>query len=515
MPIVADGVTDDAPAINAALADPTVDVLQLTGGVHAAGSAVIIPTGKSLFGSGRLRTTIKALPTFDRLVSINGVVATEEQAHAISVADLLIDGSKVGNTGFDADRIQGLMVLQSQRFSVRRVDILDVSGYGHFCRGIPGDPNAIPASGVYDDCVVAGAQICYEQMACDGVVINNCRALPGDGDISRTNHAHCVAGSRNITYRDFIGRGPASAGVELTADVGPALDRISFFNSIIEVLEESSPGQIGQGFVSDGTLGLTNLLISNSRIVAIGAAGLNLINTTGKIDGSYIEGHNIGMILHNSTLHGSDSDVFGIGLASNPHAYGISGGAELNWNGGLIAAVPGVGGNANPYTSNVIVTPTTRVNPKGGGYYLPRILPGNHGNGDTPPITIGTPQAQPWKFPIMSGRRYRLVVLGAVQQSNAAQGIKIGLRSTVAAKARGAMSIGTTQASISAIGAFGIANSFVLVPTVPVANTDQIFRADIIIVALANGEASIDIASTQTGSQALITENSGLIVLEI
>lgn len=503
-------MTDRAAELNVMLADPTVKVLELDAGTYEVASSVLVPPGKGIVGKGRAATVIKALPGFSRHVAYNTVVMAQGGIGS-RFADLTIDGAKVGNGLGTSERIVGLLLSIVRDFAVDRVDVRNCSGYGHYAGGDAQSFTA-PGSGAYRSCRGDNCEIAFEQMFCDGVLLDDCHARGGDGDIFAASWFHPLTGSKNIIYRGCSGKGKASAGIEITANVHPQ-SNIRIIDTDIEMTTA------GIAFVANGVMWTTDVLIRGSRLVSQTYLGMNPSYAKGRISDSFISGKSIGAALNNSSFDFRDCDVTGWNDGGGS-AYGISGGDKVNFDGGSITATSASGGH--PTSANVVVTPGTRISPFGGGYFFRRILPGNQGNNGTAPIVIGQPYGsrETWSFPVQKGRSYMVEIAGTVQASASTGGIAIGVRATgtvpgPVGRPRGAMRLGAAAFPIAAAGGIGAPGSFASLATVAIADSDVTLDGIFSFTATASGTVSIEIAATVAGVQALIGDGSTLIVEEI
>ena len=346
-----DGSTNIADVINAALADPMVTEVILGQGLFLVDKAIVVPSGKSLVGGGRDLTMIQAAPDFMAVSGANGVVMSEVGATGVSLADFSVDAAKLLPGGI---RLNGTYMRQATDFSVEGVDVYNATGYGQFAQGDANDFTAY-ASGTYTDCGTFNCQIGFEQMACDGIVLFECHARDGDGDLVGT-YFHPLTGSKNIIFENCTGYGYAYAGFDLIQNVQP-MENIRIINSEIRLFGG------GSALVSSGVSSVDGLYIEGSTFVSyLGRGGL-LTSATGTIVNSTFQGRAIGLEVIYSTLDLVDSntiglrDPFGAGAA-----YGVSVLADsvLNWDGGTIEARGGTG-LMYPISGSVNVTDRTAL----------------------------------------------------------------------------------------------------------------------------------------------------------
>lgn len=512
---------DRAAEINALLADPTRSVVELEAQVYPVSSSVIIPVGKSLVGKGREATRIVANPDFVMAVAgtiaQNSVIVTAQNNHGLRLQDLCVDANMVGIGGGDATRICAVIIDRCLRFSAARLNICNATAYGILARGDT-DSFTLMSSGEIRDVWSTNCQVHFEQMFCDGVLLDNVHGRGGDstkpGYIACSAGFHPVTGSRNIRVRSSSFIGKASTGVEITANVR-AMEKISFDDTEIIVEAPGGGGTGGQAFViTAGYLGVKQIRLRGSRFISKSYIGGNIKDCDLRMTDTYFEGRGGALNTNNAVVHASDCEAVGWGLAGET-PYGVSGAAEVNWDGGAITAYP----TGNTHSANVNVSPATRLSPFGGGFYFASVLSGPNGNGATPPKIVAADAPRPWTFPVKKGRRYFVSMSGRCQASVLASEICIGVRSTLlppavgpCAYASGTMSIGAVTAAISGAGGIGAAGSYLAVLATAV-DTDQPFSGNFTIIPDADGTASIEFAPGGAG-QALIQAGSSISVTE-
>ena len=269
--------TDAAPAINAALADPSIQAVILPASMNIGlASAVVIPSGKAVFGRGRHATRLFALPGFAGGAGneFNGLVCSAVLGRDVTVADLTVDAMKIGA---GPTRLNGVKMLGAGRFHDARVTAVNCSGYAHFAQ-ING---ATLASGVVTEGVALNSQIHFEPSGGDGVEYNDCESGDGDGDIDCGSWLHPLQGSRNITFRRFRGRGRAGNAIECTHNEGKEQASIFFIEPDIEVT--------GGGMVASGNARTRDALFVGGHVRAT-ALVLNLSGLTGRVLGTEFQG---------------------------------------------------------------------------------------------------------------------------------------------------------------------------------------------------------------------------------
>jgi Ca2+-binding RTX toxin-like protein len=366
---------DDAAAINAALADPDILEVVLGAGLFQLHSPIFVPSGKTLRGAGRDDTILRAEPDFSRAAGeYDGVVnslktALEPSSTGIQLYDVAVDANKLSPGGY---RMVGVFMHQSTDFVIERVDVSNATAYAHFVQGDLGAAG-VTASGRYSDIRTYNSQVHFEQMNANGVLIENAHAFVGEGDIPTEAFFHPLFGSKNITYLDVSGYGPAyggfslvSSGVygagagELAGQDNP-LENITIINADIEITGPSS------AITALGYLPVNGLNIVGSRFVSHGQIAAQLGGVTGTATDSYFEGNRLGAIFWYSgngtatDFVATDTDAIGIqSPTSAAAAFGISSaGGHVEWIGGTIEARAEL---MIPLGSpNIIVSPETQL----------------------------------------------------------------------------------------------------------------------------------------------------------
>jgi Ca2+-binding RTX toxin-like protein len=334
--------TDHAALINSALADPGVTAVVLGAGLFAVATAIVIPSGKSLTGAGSGLTTIKAAADFAPVsAQLNGIVNSEIGAAGVSVAGLTVDASKLLYDGF---RLNGVHLKQATDFTVSDVQAVNTTGYGFLAQGQEGGPDddIVWASGTFTDCAAYNCNVGFEQIYCDGVLLERCVAGDGDGDINTEAYFHALVGARNITYDSCSAYGDSLQGFSLVSSTIP-LENIRIINCDIELTR----GADGSAIVILGYLPTLNLEIVDSRFVSRGYIAARLGGVTGTVEGSTFEGQVIGIELGASgdgtmsSLVVTNSTTLGLrdpALRAGVYGLDVDPGSLLTWDGGVIEA---------------------------------------------------------------------------------------------------------------------------------------------------------------------------------
>lgn len=358
VPVIGDALSDDSQIINAVLAEPTTTVAELPAGVIGVGSVIMIPSGKMLIGAGREQTILLALPSFAQ----NVVVASTIGATGIAVQDLTIDGNRVGLGGGLQRRVNALQFSQCRRFSVRRVDVRNCTGYGHFVVGDPEfsvEPKA--GDGTWEDCRAANCEVHFEQMHAENITLINCHSRDGEGDLNCLSWFHPLLGSRDILHIGCTARGIAGAGIEATA-VQRDLHRIRFIGCDVHIRGTTT------GLVTTAGVGRTHgLELIGTRIHSDGGLGAQLHNTEAFATQSSLTGAGEGLQLRNeSSLVAVGTEILGItDAARTGTAVGVNidGSSRMRFTGGRIEA-RGPAGNSVPVygsAANAEVSETTEL----------------------------------------------------------------------------------------------------------------------------------------------------------
>jgi Ca2+-binding RTX toxin-like protein len=363
--ISADAGPDLAAIINAALADPTVTTVVLGAGTFLLDSPIIVPTGKTLTGSGRAATIIRASADFTiPSAQQNAVIVSEEQSSNITLSDFTVDAAKISPDGL---RLNGIFMRFSADFDIARIDVMNTTGYAHYAAGdlgayLSGGQLGTPASGTYQDCNTYNAQVHFEQFYADGITLTNVHARDGDGDIPTEAYFHPLVGSRNITYENSSAIGSGFLGFSLISSVLP-LENIQIINTEIEIMPPSQ----GSALISLGGLPVNGLHIEDSSFIAHEYIAFRIGGVTGTAANSYFQG---GLFALEVTTSGdgtpSDFDVtdsHALGVRDANSGIGVAGvhsdqASYLSWTGGTIEARAGL---MFPVSGAVTVSPTTQL----------------------------------------------------------------------------------------------------------------------------------------------------------
>ncbi|TMJ13068.1 MAG: hypothetical protein E6G94_12490 [Alphaproteobacteria bacterium] len=358
------GATDYSAVINAALADPNVDTVQLGAGTFLLDTPITIPSGKTLLGAGSDQTLLKADSDFFRTSAgeFDGLVNSAVGATSVTLSDFSVDGSKLSPGGF---RLHGVFMRQATDFHITNVNVSNITGYAHFAQGVPGG-GGIQASGTYENCTTTNSQVHFEQMACDGITLTNCHAFAGEADITTETFYHPLIGSKNISYIGCTGYGDAYGGFDMVSATKP-LENIKIIDCDIEITRASGT------LTALGYLPILGLEIVNSRFVSYGGIAIRIGGVTGSATNSYFQGETMAI----SFVHSGNgtpnnftvTDSVALGLrdpSTSAAAFAIaSSGGNVVWNGGVLE---GRGKIIVPLgSSNITVSADTQVIAKGYG----------------------------------------------------------------------------------------------------------------------------------------------------
>ena len=356
-----DPLDDAAFAINAALQDCASGIVVLPAGTFGIASSIVLETGKTLRGAGAGLTRIVALDSFDDTVSTNGLIYMPPDVTDVAVHDLAVDGAKIRASG-DTVRLTGFQ-MRGQRFVVERTSSSNCTGYGHFAQGDPG--GFFFASGTFRDCWSYNCQINFEQTASDGVLLENCHARDGDGDLIGT-YFHPLTQSRNITYIACSGTGNAFAGIELIADASGPMDNIRIIGCTIQML-----GAV-PALVQSGVSQVTNLQLLASSFSCVGGSGaVDMSRVEGSAVQCIFDGGAIGSDWTESVMSFTNCKSIGrVDPSGSASAYGINvtDGSSLRWSGGSLEAYGPANGRfwtSVSSDSRFIKTNDTRLVPAG------------------------------------------------------------------------------------------------------------------------------------------------------
>ncbi len=341
--------TDQAPAINTALASSTVSTVTLPAGVIWIERAVVVPANKTLVM--QQGTILRALPTFTTVGGNNsGIVLAGDRA---TVSGGAVDMNGVGSS--PSNRINGVTVNNACR-DCRRLDIevSNCTGYAVWDAGA----NALtaPPSSYNENVRTFNSQVHFEPQASDGTVYFNCHARDGTGSIPCFSYFHPLAGSRNIKYIACTAYGAASAGVDLNSNIDK-LREIHLIDCDVE-----TTGQVTALSHPAGFLGIESLRVIGGRYKS-GAIGVSLVDTTATMVGVKMEGAN-GLESTNSNIDCTGCEAVGSrdpGGGASAFGAVAFGTGQVRFNAGALTATGPVG--SAPSAGNVRVSADTNLIP--------------------------------------------------------------------------------------------------------------------------------------------------------
>lgn len=228
--LAGDGVTDDAPAINAALADPDVREVRLGGGTFAVGSQISIPSNKILSGAGRDATIIRRIPIPAPETSTHSIINAANGTTNVIVRDLTADGNRSGQ-GMDAQSRCHGVVIGSINFLIERVYVENTTGYA-FYNAAPDPGGEFQVSGIVRDCACWNFNVGFEATGdtAPGITYYDCHAHtePRDeGDlVSHGTDAcfHYYGGASNLTLIRCTADGIRSIAFNAFSNTGSMKD---------------------------------------------------------------------------------------------------------------------------------------------------------------------------------------------------------------------------------------------------------------------------------------------------
>lgn len=321
--------SDQALVINELLANPQISSVVLPIGTTNIGRSINVPSGKSLRGQGRGLSIIKVLPSFDAAAIANSAVCSGLGAANAAISDLTIDVNKVGS--ISTVRLNGVFMRRAVRFSVTDCDVWNATGYAFFAQGNTGGVES-GSSGTFRNCWAYNSMVCFEQMFCQNMLLENCHARDGDGDLIGT-YFHPLTKSANITYMNCTGIGAASVGVEFTANEGAPMRNIAITNCRFE-MSRNVPA-----LVLDGSQPVSGLQLAQSRFVCTGGSSPSAViatkcsgsavqcvfDCTGPIGSQWADGSNMRLVDCDSIARTTTAAAYGISVEGASTVYYLGG----------------------------------------------------------------------------------------------------------------------------------------------------------------------------------------------
>lgn len=347
-----DDPTNQAVAINDALADPGTNTVVLPAGVIWIEQSVVVPASKTLVMQPD--TILRALPSFTNVGDTNGgVVLAGNRAF---VQGGTIDMNKVGLGDGQDDRKNGVMTLNGCRDTVARdLVVMNCTGYGNYTAG--GDSRATPPSKYSENVTTYNCQVHHEPQASDGDVFFKCEAYDGDGDIPCGSYFHPIAGTRNCAFIQCRAVGGGAAGAEITTNVSP-MENVSFVNCDVVMNGTASAITIPAVF-DQGIVGLT---VTGGSYTSAGGQAATLRFLTDAIFTAVTFSGGA------TAIESTNSDVEFIGChasaTGSSATYGVLGlgTGQVRWNAGSITAT-GPTASTRASAGNVRVSADTQLVP--------------------------------------------------------------------------------------------------------------------------------------------------------
>lgn len=254
MDVSVDPSADNSVVINAALADPIIQVVILPPGDIRVDHAIIVPSGKWLRGAGMgvtrlIRTDNIATSDYsDKTVIVSASAAT-----GVHVSDLTVVSPKVN------DKVQGVWMLGATGFLVERVSAYNC-GYAFWAHELASD-------GVFRDIQSFNANVHFETTQASAITFDGLRWGDGDGDNPLGVEAvhHCLYESKNITFKNSRGSGSGQPFLVVAND-GGLIDTIRFVRCDAVNTDGRIPILLSR---LNGT-GIGNVLMDDCNISATG-----------------------------------------------------------------------------------------------------------------------------------------------------------------------------------------------------------------------------------------------------
>lgn len=338
--VLGDGVNDDAPAINAALA--AGKVVRLAAATYALGAALVLGvSGGGIVGDPAGGSLLTPLATFSAAgipypaMVYAGPVGQGAPPDDVLLQDFSIDGAKLhpGGTG----KLSGVVIDRCRRFLRRRLTVRNCTGYGLWATGAWNSANpagTVYVSGTDLDNFVANCNVGIEHTAAEDCRVDDCEVAIGDGDIPAEACFHPLIGSRRITYVRPKARGTGDTlGFHLAPFEGP-MGEIIILDPDVETANVALSvvnGTVARLRVHDGRFVSSNN--DGARITEVGDCLLA---------DSYFEGWKHGVTGNNSAIRGTNSTAKGkVPVDGQLSAYGlVAWSGTADWHGELLAEGP-------------------------------------------------------------------------------------------------------------------------------------------------------------------------------
>lgn len=361
---VGDGIVDDAPAIDAGLAAPMVDILLLGSKTYSLAAGIRIPSGKGLEGVSPDLTVLLAASAFGS-TSNPVLVGFAANGTDQSLRNLTVDVAKIGIGGTSSERCNGSVAEPGCRNYLREnLVVRNFTGYGVYDAG-PEDLSA-PPGGRNVNIWTFNGQVHYEPQAVNGVYYQNCHARDGDGDIICLQWFHPLVGAQNVHHINCDGFGQTGAAINPTANLAD-LNNITFVDCWFHVTGNG----IGLALTA-GELDTRNLHLTNVSLYSESGFGALLHRGSGTFSQVRIRGWGVGIESYNSDFEFTSCDVTAaypadatatvtgiIGYGNAP-----DGGYQIRMNGGALnASGPANATLRRPLAGSVQVSAFTMITP--------------------------------------------------------------------------------------------------------------------------------------------------------
>ncbi len=237
---------DAGPIINAAFGAPQVQAINIGALRHYFTPTIMVPSGKGLVGVSRAVSWLKAIP-----LAASGSQPAPRQAivHMNDVdgrsQDYSLDCSRSGEGRGDPNRLHGLAIYATaggrcQGTRVRRVDVHNATGYGHYTTaGTPGD--GLEVIDVWrEDCRVFNCGVGFEATGVirrSGTRSTTADATPQDAGSKLPCEAlyHHYGAMEDFTAYNAVGRGAAQNGLLIVTTDDVNTSGISYIDPDINV----------------------------------------------------------------------------------------------------------------------------------------------------------------------------------------------------------------------------------------------------------------------------------------
>lgn len=385
--LVAGAAADNGPALNAALADPAVNIVYVPPGDWSIDEGVIVPTGKELRGTGVGATILRGKSSFKTtvggatvaggrgLVHIREGVTAATVCYGGKVRDLTVVCPKVAAP----TKINGVWARNAKNFLVENVEVFN-AGYAFWAQ-------EYAQYGVFRNITSWNANVHFETTRAFDILFDGMLSGDGDNDNALGVEAvwHTLFESKRITFRNgrHVGRGQPFLVVSdsitaggVVGDVGDGLmDDIRFENC----RAKNTDGKIGF-FVSkiNAACSVGKVYGTDCELEYIGTSGVPMQIQLGQV---FMRG---GSLRHKSQdgvmiYAGATVDWVSPRLYVNPNP-GASGGffqgpGLATVDGGVLETTSNLIANSFNNANILTLTPNTRIirPSRAGKIYTPTI----------------------------------------------------------------------------------------------------------------------------------------------